>query len=58
MATSDVEASEYNLRTTSVRLVRAGNVVQALFSNKLDARIFYAEVAGILKREEEKLDEG
>ena len=34
--TSDIEASEYDLGTTSVRLVRVGNVVQVLFSNKLD----------------------
>jgi hypothetical protein len=37
---SDADASECDLGTTSVGLVRVGNVVQAIFSNKLDAKLF------------------
>jgi len=52
MNASDVEASEYDLGTTSVRLVRVGNVVQVLFSNKLDAKFYYDETAARFKRYE------
>jgi hypothetical protein len=50
--TSDIEASEYDLGTTSVRLVRVGNVVQLLFSNKLEAKFYYDETATRFKRDE------
>jgi len=46
----DVEASDYDLRTTSVRLVRVGNVVQVLFSNKLEAKFYYSEAAATFKK--------
>jgi hypothetical protein len=55
MASSDFEASEYDLGTTSVRLIRAGNVVQAIFSNRMDARVVYADLASRFKRESERL---
>ncbi len=48
--TSDIEASEYDLGTTSVRLVRVGNVVQVLFSNKLEAKFYYDETATRFKK--------
>ncbi len=51
---SDVEESEYDLGTTSVRLFRVGNIIQILFSKKLDARFLYADVAAILKKREEE----
>jgi len=51
-ASSDVDASEYDLGTTSVRLILVGNTVRATFSNKLEARFFYDGVASTLKREE------
>jgi len=51
-ASSDFDASEYDLGTTSVRLILVGNVVQAIFSSKLEARLFYDDVASMLKREE------
>jgi hypothetical protein len=54
MASSDVEASEYDVGTTSIRLIRVGNVVQVLFSNKLDARFYYAETATRFKRAEQE----
>jgi hypothetical protein len=40
-ASPDFDASEYDLGTTSVRLIRAGSVVQAIFSSKLDAKLLY-----------------
>lgn len=46
---SDVEAREYDLGTTSVRLIRAGNVVQMFFSNKLDAKFYFDSAAEGLK---------
>ncbi|MHB1868920.1 MAG: hypothetical protein ACYCPP_08240 [Nitrososphaerales archaeon] len=49
---SDVEASEFDLGTTSVRLVRVGNVVQVLFSNKLESKMYYDETATRFKRAE------
>ncbi len=57
-SSSDFEASEYDLGTTSVRLTRAGNVIQFIFSNKSDARIYYAEAASRLKRLEDELGKG
>jgi len=50
-ASSDVDASDYDLGTTSVRLILVGNMVQATFSSKLEARFFYDDVASTLKRE-------
>jgi len=52
MASSDVESSEYDLGTTSVRLVRVGNIVQIFFSNKLEAKFFYNDTATRFKRAE------
>jgi len=52
MASSDVDASEYDLGTTSVRLVRVGNIVQIFFSNKLEAKFFYNDIATRFKRAE------
>jgi hypothetical protein len=43
MSASDFEADAYDLGTTSVVLVRAGNVIQLVFNNRLDARVYYAE---------------
>lgn len=50
---SDVEAREYDLGTTSVRLIRAGNVVQMFFSNKLDAKFYFDSAAARFKRIED-----
>ena len=44
-ASSDIDGSEYDLGTTSVRLIRVGNVVRAIFSSKLEAEPFYDDVA-------------
>jgi hypothetical protein len=53
-APSDVDGSEYDLGTTSVRLMLVGNVVHAVFSNKLEARFFYDDAAAKFKRAEEQ----
>lgn len=44
--------SEYDLGITSVRLIRAGNLVQMFFSNKLEAKFYYDETATRFKRTE------
>ena len=38
-----------------MRLVRVGDVIQLVFSNKLDARLYYAETATRLKRAEDEM---
>jgi hypothetical protein len=53
MSPSDVDAHAYDLGTTSVRLILVGNLVQVVFSNKLEARFFYADTAAKFKRAEE-----
>ena len=52
---ADVEASDFDLGTTSVRLIRVGNIVQTVFSNKLDAKLFYDDVNSTFKSEEDRL---
>jgi hypothetical protein len=52
MSSSDVEGRTFDLGTTSVRLVRAGNIVQVLFSNKMEAKLFYDAAATRFKRAE------
>lgn len=42
----DVEASHYDVGTTSIRLIRVGNVIQILFSSPLEAKYLYNELAG------------
>ena len=57
-ASSDIDASDFDLGTTSVRLIRVGNVVQAIFSNKLDAKLFYDDVESTFKSERDRLKFG
>ncbi len=52
---SDIEANQYDISTTSIRLVRVGNVVQILFSSSLEARYLYKELAERYKRAEDAL---
>lgn len=52
---NDVEASQYDIGTTHVRLVRVGNMVQLLFSSSLEAGFLYKELAAKYKRAEDKL---
>ena len=51
----DVDASHYDIGTTSIRLVRAGNVVQILFSSSIEAEYLYAELAKKYKQAEDRL---
>ena len=51
----DVEASHYDIGTTSIRLVRVGNVIQILFSSSLEAKYLYTELAEKYKRAEDQL---
>lgn len=53
---SDVEASQYDIGTTSIRLVRAGKVLQVLFSSSLEARYLYKELSERYKRAEDTLE--
>jgi len=55
MSSSDFDESEYDLGTTSVRLIRVGSVVQAIFSNKLDAKLFCDDVKSTFKSEEDRM---
>jgi len=51
----DVEASQYDIGTTHVRLIRVGNMVQLLFSSSLEAGFLYKELAARYKRAEDQL---
>lgn len=55
MASSDFVAEEYDLGTTSVMLVRVGNVIQLVYSNKIDARLLHAELSSRFKRIQDEL---
>ena len=50
-----VESSRYDIGTTSIRLVRVGNVIQLLFSSPLEAAYLYRELSERYKRAEERL---
>jgi hypothetical protein len=52
---SDVEASEFDIGTTSIRLIRVGNVVQLLFSTSFEARYLYRELAERYKQAQDRL---
>lgn len=51
----DVEASQYDIGTTHIRLIRVGNIIQILFSNSPEAAYLYKELATRYKRAEDKL---
>ena len=51
----DVEANHYDIGTTSIRLVRVGNVIQILFSSPLEAKYLFNELAERYKRAEDRL---
>jgi hypothetical protein len=58
VASPDFEAKEYDLGTTSVRLVRVGTIIQLIYSNKLDARILYAELSSRFKNIQDEFKSG
>lgn len=51
---NDIESREYDIGTTSIRLARVGNLIHILFSNKLEAKFHYLELAEKFKRAEEQ----
>lgn len=51
----DVEAKQFDIGTTSIRLVRVGNVIQILFSSSLEAKFLYKELSEKYKRAEDRL---
>lgn len=57
MLNSDVELSQFDIGTTSIRLVRVGNVVQIVFSRSLEAGYLYRELAVRHKRDEARKGE-
>lgn len=52
---NDVEASEYDIGVTSIRLIRVGNVIQIFFSKTLAAKVLYKELAEKYKHDEDEL---
>ena len=53
-----VEASLFDIGTTSIRLVRAGNIIQILISSSIEVSYLYRELAERHKRAAEKLKGG
>jgi hypothetical protein len=51
----DVEANQYDIGTTSIRLVRVGNVIQIVFSNSIEAKYLYKELAEGYKEAQDRL---
>ena len=51
----DVEAGNFDIGTTSIRLVRVGNVIQIVFSSQFEARFLYRELAERYKAAEGRL---
>jgi len=51
----EVESSQFDIGTTSIKLVSVGNVLQILFSSPLEAEYLYKELAERYKRAEERL---
>jgi hypothetical protein len=50
---NDVEANEFDIGVTSVRLIRVGNVIQIFYSKKLAAELFYKELVEKYKLEQD-----
>jgi hypothetical protein len=50
----DVEANEYDIGVTSIRLIRVGNVIQMFYSKKLAAELFYKELVEKFKLEQDQ----
>jgi hypothetical protein len=52
---SDIESNQYDVETASIKLIRVGNVMQIIFSNSLEAKYLYKELAERYKRAEDKI---
>ncbi len=48
----EVESDQFDIGTTSIKLIRVGNVIQMLSSNKFDAKILYREIVEKYKQDE------
>jgi hypothetical protein len=46
----DMETNQYATGTTSLTLIRVGELVEILFSNKSKAKLFYKELAEKFKQ--------
>ena len=55
MLSRDVESNQFDIGTTSIRLVRVGNVIQILFSSPFEAKFLFKELAERYKRDETRL---
>lgn len=55
LMSNDVEVRQFDIGTTSIRLIRVGNVIQILFSSSLEAKFLYKELAEKYKRAEDRL---
>ena len=55
LMSGDVESNQYDIGTTSIRLIRVGNVIQIWFSSSLEAKYLYKELAERYKRAEDRL---
>lgn len=51
----DIESGQFDIGTTSIRIVRMGDVIQLLFSGPLGAGYLHRELAERHGRAEEKL---
>lgn len=51
---NDIEANEYDVGTTSIRLIRVGNLIQILFSNPHAAKFLYKELIEKYKRDQDQ----
>lgn len=51
---NEFEVRVYDLGTTSVRLLRVGNVIQMFFSNPKAAAIYYKKFDAIFKEHSEQ----
>ena len=52
---SDVEGGSFDIGTSSIRIIRVGNLVQIVYSNPLEAKFLYEELFQRYKREQEGL---
>ena len=51
----DVELGQFDIGTSSIRIIRIGNLIQIVYSNKLEAKFLYEELFQRNKREQERL---
>jgi hypothetical protein len=52
---NDVESVHFDIGSTSIKLIRMGNVIQVIFSSTLETKFLYKELAERYKQAEDKL---